>query len=240
MVHFVTDEDWRGLANAVQARRKALRLPLDLVDRGGPSEMTMRKIERGESTTVRPKTKVQLEHALGWPDGIVDRILAGNATEEELSAIVLTSPRVTADFCIHRGIAEQRLGRSAVDDAPATDAITIRSALTDIALGSTEAIDTVSREAITGFRDGTVSVDSALAVVAVLNALPALFRAPSTPTIRKARTAMLGVLEAELLPNSGLRYDYDVDGLLGRVRSLSDVDKRRLLAMLSQDVETGI
>ena len=50
--------------------------------------MTVRKIERGEPVAIRNKTKVQLEHALLWGDGLVDKILAGTATDEELSVKV--------------------------------------------------------------------------------------------------------------------------------------------------------
>ncbi|MDN5930770.1 MAG: hypothetical protein L0I24_06870 [Pseudonocardia sp.] len=66
-----------------------LRLPVDLVDAGGPAEMTVRKIEAGESSLIRPKTKTRLEHARDWPDGLVDRILDGTATEDDLTAGVV-------------------------------------------------------------------------------------------------------------------------------------------------------
>lgn len=74
--------DWEALGACVKARREELRLPQDLVDRGGPGEMTMRKIERGETEAIRNKTKTQLERVLGWLPGQVDRILTGESVAE--------------------------------------------------------------------------------------------------------------------------------------------------------------
>jgi len=74
-----TDLDWDALASAVRARREELRLPQDLVSRGGPSEFTVRKIERAETDAIRSRTKTQLEQVLQWQRGDVDRILAGQA-----------------------------------------------------------------------------------------------------------------------------------------------------------------
>lgn len=71
------DPDWDALASAVRERRAELRLPQDLVSRGGPSEFTVRKIERGETDAIRSRTKTQLEQVLQWNRGDVDRILAG-------------------------------------------------------------------------------------------------------------------------------------------------------------------
>lgn len=47
--------------------------------------MTMRRIERAETKAIRNKTKTQLEQALEWRPGVVDRILDGTVTEEELA-----------------------------------------------------------------------------------------------------------------------------------------------------------
>jgi hypothetical protein len=41
--------------------------------------MTVRKIEYAEATSLRPKTKNQLEVALSWPEGYVDQVLKGTA-----------------------------------------------------------------------------------------------------------------------------------------------------------------
>lgn len=72
--------NWAVLAEAVKRRRAELRAPQDLSQLGGPGEMTVRRIERAETTAIRGKTKTQLEHALGWPMGLVDRLLAEEPT----------------------------------------------------------------------------------------------------------------------------------------------------------------
>jgi hypothetical protein len=81
----VTDQDWAALAAEVRKRREQLRLPQDLVNRGGPSEFTIRKIESGQPVSIRPHTKTRLERALEMPPGLVDEILGGTATESELA-----------------------------------------------------------------------------------------------------------------------------------------------------------
>jgi hypothetical protein len=85
----MTTPDWDALATAVKARRERLRVPQDLVDLGGPGEMTMRKIERAEAASLRNRTKGQLEWALDWPAGLVDRILDGTATQEDIDSVVV-------------------------------------------------------------------------------------------------------------------------------------------------------
>lgn len=88
--------DWAELGRQVKARRLQQRLAQgDLASRGGPGEITVRKIERGEAR-LRGVTKSQLEHALGWSDGIVDRILDGTVTEEELRARAVRPPTAGA------------------------------------------------------------------------------------------------------------------------------------------------
>lgn len=81
-----TTEDWASLAEAIRRRRGELRLPQELGNRGGPGEMTVRKIERGEPTGIRHRTKTQLERALQWPPGHVDQLLAGTAASDDYSA----------------------------------------------------------------------------------------------------------------------------------------------------------
>lgn len=61
----------------------------DLEARGGPSNGTVRNIEQAARTTYAARTFAQLVHALDWPDGIVDRILDGTATEDDLNAVVV-------------------------------------------------------------------------------------------------------------------------------------------------------
>lgn len=91
------DLDWAALGRWVLARRTELRLPQDLVGRGGPSEFTIRRLERAEVTAVRPKTKLQLEQVLQAPRGIVDRILKGTATDEEVEGA--TEPVTDTGAC---------------------------------------------------------------------------------------------------------------------------------------------
>lgn len=69
--------DWQALAQAVKDRRAELRLPQDLVVRGGPGAMTARRVERAEVGVLRGHTKNQLECALDWPRGHVDVLLRG-------------------------------------------------------------------------------------------------------------------------------------------------------------------
>lgn len=76
--------DWKALAEAVHGRRRQLRLPLDLSDRGGPGEMAVRRIEQTATRGIRDVTKTRLEHVLQWEPGLVDDILAGTATEEQV------------------------------------------------------------------------------------------------------------------------------------------------------------
>lgn len=75
--------NWAALAEAVKRRRAELRAPQDLSQLGGPGEMTVRRIERAETTAIRGKTKTQLEHALGWPMGLVDWLLYTAAEDIE-------------------------------------------------------------------------------------------------------------------------------------------------------------
>lgn len=77
-------QDWEALATEVRKRREKRRLPIDLSDHGGPTEMTVRKIESGGPVSIRPRTKVLLERALQWPPGLVDEILDGTATQDEI------------------------------------------------------------------------------------------------------------------------------------------------------------
>lgn len=77
---------WDNLGDAIRHRRTELRLAQELGTRGGPSEITVRKLERAEVTTIRGRTKTQIEHALQWPVGHVDRLLAGTPASGALSA----------------------------------------------------------------------------------------------------------------------------------------------------------
>lgn len=70
------------LAAAVARRRKQLRLPVDLSSTGGPSEMTVRKVESAAPGDIRPATRTRLEKALLWRPGIVASVLAGTAPSD--------------------------------------------------------------------------------------------------------------------------------------------------------------
>lgn len=76
-------DEWVELGRQVKQRRKEMRLAqADLAQRGGPGELTVRRIERGEANKLRNGTKSQLETALSVRPGWVDRILTGEATDE--------------------------------------------------------------------------------------------------------------------------------------------------------------
>lgn len=50
--------------------------------------MTVSRLERGQSHNLRSGTKTQLERALGWQAGTIDRILDGTSTAEEIEQTV--------------------------------------------------------------------------------------------------------------------------------------------------------
>lgn len=73
-----TTEDWKRLGRYIKDRRERLRLTQQgMYARGGPSVATIRNLEAGEQTSYRPRTRDQIEQALGWAAGSVDAILAG-------------------------------------------------------------------------------------------------------------------------------------------------------------------
>lgn len=81
----------RALGVILRARRERFGRPQDLQQWGGPGEITVRKIERGRGVGMRPKTRRQLEVALNYPDGMIDRIISGEVTEDspELGEVVV-------------------------------------------------------------------------------------------------------------------------------------------------------
>lgn len=79
--------DWRRLAELTEKRRTELRLSQpDVQQRGGPSVATLRLIEGALSEGYRERTFSQLEHALRWGTGSVQRILQGGDPTEVRSA----------------------------------------------------------------------------------------------------------------------------------------------------------
>lgn len=96
MLGAVTGLKWDELAAAVRRRRDQKQLrQSDLEARGGPSSGTVRNIEQATRTSYSPRTFVQLEHALDWPDGTVEKILAGTATPSEVAEVVTRRPAAT-------------------------------------------------------------------------------------------------------------------------------------------------
>jgi hypothetical protein len=87
--------DLAALARHVKERRESLRWSqAEISAHGGPGEATVRRIERQEVTDIQPKTRERLELALGWPDGLVDKILAGEVTDDEVAKFTARADRV--------------------------------------------------------------------------------------------------------------------------------------------------
>lgn len=171
------DENWQALAKAVKARRMQQRLPQDLVDRGGPGEMTMRKIERGEPTSIRPKTKVQLERALNWPDGIVDRILDDTAIREELASVWVRdeAPGARADLVVRDSVgfidtqAADALRGLLNGISPFTETMRQAAAVANVTKQFGPVIETMQ-----AFRDGQVAYTTRVAAMLRRFALPVI------------------------------------------------------------------
>lgn len=110
-------ENWEALADAVKERRVQLRLPQDLSGYGGPGAMTVRKVEHCETTAIRAQTKTQLEVALHWPTGLVDRLLQGDTSEPNppaggWSALAEAAQRRRAQLGLRQNDLEYRGGPS--------------------------------------------------------------------------------------------------------------------------------
>lgn len=87
-------QDWQSLAEHVRDRRARYGLSRrQVTDRGGPSDFTIARIERGEPGPYRGKTLMQLERALGMKPGLAEKILNGTATDVELNE----RPRTVAE-----------------------------------------------------------------------------------------------------------------------------------------------
>lgn len=91
----------------------------DLEARGGPSNGTVRNIEQAARDKYASRTFVQLEQSLDWPDGIVDRILDGSATQSEINEVVV---RDTTPAALNLSLTPVRLvspdGRDYVSRSP--------------------------------------------------------------------------------------------------------------------------
>jgi transcriptional regulator with XRE-family HTH domain len=94
----VTAPDWRALADAVRDRRDELGLrQADVGRHGGPSTGTVRNIESAARTGYSGRTLRQIERALQWPSGHVDRVLAGDAVDDEKSIIQILDATLAVD-----------------------------------------------------------------------------------------------------------------------------------------------
>lgn len=80
MIVETTDKQWVRLGECVKRRREDLRLGQhELAARGGPSTATVRNIEAAAQTSYRGRTYSQLEDALNWARGSVEKVLAGGS-----------------------------------------------------------------------------------------------------------------------------------------------------------------
>src|SRR5437868_5535395 len=71
-------QDWEYLGWAVRTRRLLLGLSqADVMAAGGPSDQTLRKLERGEPGIYRVRTMAALERVLKWAPGAIEAILKG-------------------------------------------------------------------------------------------------------------------------------------------------------------------
>lgn len=94
----MTDKNWQALAAATQRRRTQLGLNQEaLAARRGPSGRTVRDIEQATQTRYTAKTFRDLEEALGWRFGLVEDVLAGVATEEEVMPAAAPSDSAPSD-----------------------------------------------------------------------------------------------------------------------------------------------
>lgn len=156
-----------------------MRLPQDLIDRGGPGEMTVRRIEKAETTAIRNKTKTQLEHALDWPSGTVDELLAGNA-----------EPTQMATYVVRPGASMDRV-RGAYEAARGSDSATVHvKAGAAAALGGLSAavVGPASRAASHEEVDHTIFMLASQLVPLLAS------RSPSSPASRAAVTNLVDVM----------------------------------------------
>lgn len=80
IVERVDGEDWPELAIQLRVRMKALGFTQQDVQRlGGPSTAKLREVLNGRSQVLSPGLRRGLEHAVKWPRGAIEEILAGRA-----------------------------------------------------------------------------------------------------------------------------------------------------------------
>lgn len=73
------DENWTAVAEALKASRLALGLSQEeLADRSGTSRSTIQNLESAQQHRRRISRKThEVAEILGWPDGYIDQLLAG-------------------------------------------------------------------------------------------------------------------------------------------------------------------
>lgn len=74
----MTEAHAKRLGDLVRARRRELKLTqADVQESGGPSTATIRLIEGGKHTDLRPGTVAPLEQILKWQEGSIAKVLEG-------------------------------------------------------------------------------------------------------------------------------------------------------------------
>lgn len=90
-------ESWDRLADAVRARRSALRLTQqELADNAGVNVMTIRNLEGLRRFTRMPATVGKVERALGWEVGSAEAVLSGGDPTLVSVSVNGRAPNVTS------------------------------------------------------------------------------------------------------------------------------------------------
>lgn len=93
--------DWTRLGRFIAAERRRQKLTVaTLADLAALGARTIQSIEAGSRDNYRPATLMDLERALGWPDGTVAAVLGGGEPERAADAqwqrLAVLWPRLTA------------------------------------------------------------------------------------------------------------------------------------------------
>jgi Helix-turn-helix domain len=74
-----TQDEWRKLGDDVAARRRELKIATqqELADRAGVSVATITRLEGGRPLRRRSWTWAEVERALDWPAGYIERYMRG-------------------------------------------------------------------------------------------------------------------------------------------------------------------
>lgn len=102
------EENWDRLAEFVSKRMDELDLTqAQIQQRGGPSPAKVREITSRRTSTMSPSKRRDLERALDWGPGSIDRVLAGGEPKEKLQP---SDPTATAPPPV------MELGHAVMDD----------------------------------------------------------------------------------------------------------------------------